>query len=82
MTDFWTIGPTAASMALGARGFSPREAEKLVRLRMRYARGEFRELSPAQRRQAYLLFLRWLFRHGKIDNGNAPPPDGGERSAA
>lgn len=60
MIDFWTIGPTAAALQLRARGFSPREAERLVRLKVRYERGEFRELTD----HAQWAFMRWLIQHG------------------
>lgn len=67
MTEFWTIGPTAAALALRAQGFSPREAERLVRLKLRYERGDFRELTDEQKR---LLFTRWLFEHGWLNEGS------------
>jgi len=66
MPDVWTFGPTAAARALRAFGFSPREAERLVALKIRYARGAFRELTAAQKR---LLFVRWLVEHGHLDEG-------------
>ena len=62
MIDFWTLGPTAAAYGLRARGFSPREAERLVALKLRYQRGEFRELTNHDR----LRFLRWLVEHGRF----------------
>jgi hypothetical protein len=42
MPDVWMIGPTAAARALRACGFSPRQAERLVELKLRYERGAFR----------------------------------------
>ena len=66
MPDVWTIGPTAAARALRACGFSPRQAECLVALKLRYERGAFRELTVSQKR---LLFLRWLVDHGRLDEG-------------
>lgn len=68
MTQFWAIGPTAAALGLRAQGFSPREAERLVTLKLRYVRGDFRELTDEQKR---LLFLRWLVEHGRF-NGDLP----------
>ena len=62
MIDFWTLGPTAAAFNLRARGFSPREAERLVALKLRYERGEFRELTEYDR----LCFVRWLVEHGRF----------------
>ena len=67
MTEFWTMGPTAAALGLRAQGFSPREAERLVRLKLRCERGEFRELTDQQKR---LLFARWLVEHGWLDEGS------------
>ena len=66
MPDVWTFGPTAAARALRAFGFSPRQAERLVALKMRYERGAFRELTTVQKR---LLFVRWLVEHGRIGDG-------------
>jgi hypothetical protein len=66
MNQFWTIGPTAAALSLRALGFSPRAAERLVKLKLGYDRGEFREVSDEQKR---LLFARWLFEHGRIGDG-------------
>lgn len=65
MTQFWTMGPTAAAFSLRAQGFSPRAAERLVKLKLGYDRGEFRELTSEQKR---LLFARWLFAHGRISD--------------
>ena len=81
MTDFWAIGPTAAAVILRTRGFSPHEAERLVRLKVRYLRGDFRELTPGQRRLAHLLFLRWLAQHGRFDDGEAARTTHDGRSA-
>lgn len=66
MRDIWSIGPTAAARALRACGFSPRQAECLIALKLRYERGAFRELTVAQNR---LLFVRWLVEYGRIDDG-------------
>ncbi|MDA8217877.1 MAG: hypothetical protein M0Z94_09710 [Dehalococcoidales bacterium] len=55
MTQFWTMGPTAAALSLRALGFSPREAERLVRLKLRCERGDFCELTGEQKR---VLFAR------------------------
>jgi hypothetical protein len=65
MTDLWRTGPTAAAFGLRALGFSPQQAERLVALKLRYQRGEFRELTDAHKR---LLFARWLFEHGRLSD--------------
>ena len=62
--DFWTVGPTAAALGLRTRGFSPQEAERLVRLKIRYERGEFRELTDHSR----WAFTRWLIQHGRLSD--------------
>lgn len=67
MRDVWAIGPTAAEHYLHRRGFTPREAQRLVALRLRYDRGEFRELTEQDR----LRFTRWLAQHGRFD-GDLP----------
>ena len=66
MSDFWTLGPTATALALRASGFSAREADRLVALRLRYLRGGFRELTDEQKR---LRFARWLVDHGQLNEG-------------
>ena len=81
MIDFWSLGPTAASLALRASGFSLRQADRLVRLKIRYARGEFRELTEAQRCLARLRFLRWLADRGRFDDGEPASHRIDERSA-
>jgi len=50
MPDVWMIGPTAAARALRACGFSARQAERLVELKLRYERGAFREMTAVQKR--------------------------------
>ena len=59
----WSVGASAAALALRGQGFSPREADRLVTLRQRYERGEFREVTDSQKR---LEFARWLVQHGKL----------------
>ena len=65
MPDAWMIGPTAAARALRACGFSSRQAERLVALKLRYERGAFREATAAQKR---LLFVRWLIEHHRLSD--------------
>ena len=63
LADLWTIGPTAAALALRTQGFTPQEATRLVELRRRYERGEFREIPIEQKRRE---FVRWLVEHGRL----------------
>jgi hypothetical protein len=65
MADVWTIGPTAAARALRACGFSPRQAERLVSLKLRYQQRACHERVVAQRR---LLFARWLVDRGHLSD--------------
>ncbi len=66
MRDVLTIGPTAAARALRACGFSPRQAERLVALKLWYERAAFHETTAAEKR---LLFVRGLVDHGRLDDG-------------
>jgi hypothetical protein len=68
MRDLWIIGPTAAAHSLRACGFSPRQADRIVTLKLRYDRGSFRELTVSQKR---ILFVRWLVEHGRLNAGQA-----------
>ncbi len=61
MSDLWMVGPTALAFGLCRHGFSLREAERLVAIRLRYVRGGYRELTEPQKR---LRFARWLVDHG------------------
>ena len=79
MIDFWSVGPSAAALSLRALGFSPREAERLVLLKVRYQRGDFQELSHGQKR---LLFARWLVEHGRLSEGEPAHGTGDAKSAA
>ena len=79
MTDFWTIGPTAAALRLRAHGFSPREAERLVALKWRHERRAFREMTEARKR---LRFARWLVEHGRLSDGEPARRERPEGSAA
>jgi len=65
MSDFWRFGPSAATMALRRMGFTSRQADRLVALKLRQLRGDL-ELTQAQKR---LRFARWLVRHGRIGEG-------------
>ena len=60
------VGPTALALGLRRLGFTPREAERLVALKLRYVRGGFREVTDAQKR---LLFVRWLVDNGQLSEG-------------
>jgi len=66
MRDIWSIGPTAATRALRACGVSPRQAERLVALKLQFDRSALLELTAARNR---LLFVRWLVESGRLDDG-------------
>jgi hypothetical protein len=66
MTDFWSVGPTRAALGLRVLGFTPREAERLVVLKIRYERGGFREVTEVSQEQKRLCFARWLVEHGRL----------------
>jgi hypothetical protein len=66
MKDSCTLSATAAMLGLQAQGFSPREAARLVRLKLRWARGQIREFTAEQKR---LLFIRWLVQQGRLTDG-------------
>jgi hypothetical protein len=76
MIDFWTLGPSAAAYGLRARGFSLREADRLVALKLRHERGEFRELTEYD----HLCFLRWRVEHGRYGGDLPYETAHGERS--
>ena len=50
MSDFWMIGLSGAALYLRANGFSWSESDRLLRLKLRYERGEFRELTDENKR--------------------------------
>jgi hypothetical protein len=79
MTDFWTVGPTRAMIGLRALGFTPREAERIVALKMRHERGGFRELTQERKR---LLFARWLVKHGRLTEWPLRRHETGQRKSA
>lgn len=60
MIDLWIAGPTALAIGLRRHGFPLREAERLVTLKLRYVRGDYRELTEPQKR---LRFAIWLVDH-------------------
>jgi hypothetical protein len=78
MRDVWAIGPTAAACHLRLRGFAPREAERLVALKIRYDRGELREITPEDRQR----FARYLVRHGWCNDDAPARPDRADRPLA
>ena len=59
----WNVRATAAALTLRTKGFSPREADRLVVLRQRYERGEFRDVPIEQKRKE---FAKWLVEHGRL----------------
>jgi hypothetical protein len=76
MPDVWAIGPTAAACHLRRRGFAPREAERLVALKIRYDRGEFHEITPRDRLTfgRYLVRAGWFDEHGPTRQSHDDPP--------
>ena len=69
MDDSCTLSATAAMLGLQAQGFSPREAERLVRLKLRVGRSQIRVFTAEQKR---LLFIRWLLQQGRLNEGDPP----------
>ena len=85
MPDIWSIGPTAAAHGLRAHGFSFEEANRLVDVLQRDARGAFPDLEGVDRKR--LLFACWLVDRRKLGNGQrrgwlAPEPELTEKPAA
>jgi hypothetical protein len=70
LPDFWALGPAAAAVGLRALGFSPREAERLVTLKLHYLRREFPEPTLEEKR---LRFARWLVDHGRLTDAIPGP---------
>jgi hypothetical protein len=62
MRDFWTIGLSGAALFLRTTGFSWQESDRLLQLKLRYERGDFREKTDEQKR---LEFAKWLVQHGR-----------------
>ncbi len=63
VSHVWRLGTAASRLALTHRGFSARETERLIALKMRYERGELRFVSDEDKR---LRFARWLVMHGYL----------------
>ena len=79
MSDFWTLGPAGAALHLRARGYSWPEAERLVRLKLRYDRGQSRETTDELNR---LHFATWLVDHGRLsDELPSSWREGGQQAA-
>jgi hypothetical protein len=62
MRDFWTVGLSGAALFLRTNGFSWQESDRLLQLKLRYERGDFREKTDEQKR---LEFAKWLVQHGR-----------------
>ena len=62
MRDLWSIGLSGAALFLRTNGFSWQEADRLLHLRLRYERGDYREKTDEQKR---LEFVKWLVQHGR-----------------
>lgn len=55
--------PFARHVLVHGYGFSPREADRLVALKIRFERGQLEYLSHQEKQ---LRFVRWLYLHGRI----------------
>ena len=69
--DLWALGPKAAAYRLCLNGFTPREAERLVALKLRLdrdPRGYERQTDEELRRG----FARWLVEHGRLTEWPTP----------
>jgi hypothetical protein len=66
-------------LGLQAQGFSSREAERLVRLKLRVGRSQIRVFTAEQKR---LLFIRWLVQQGQLNEREAPLAFDSEAPAA
>jgi hypothetical protein len=77
MIDFWMTRATASEFCLRLCGFSSTEAQRLVALRLRRERGEFREATETELR----CFARWLVEHGRLSDWT-PAEDGTADTAA
>ena len=65
MNDMWTFGLSGTTLYLRANGFSWRESDRLLRLRLRVERGDFDEKTDEQKR---LEFVKWLVQHGRFSD--------------
>jgi len=65
MRDLWSIGLSGAALFLRTNGFSWQEADRLLHLKLRYERGDFREKTDEQKR---LEFAKWLVHHGRYSD--------------
>jgi len=63
MSDFWTFGLSGAALYLRANGFSWRETDRLLRLKVRCERGELQEVTDEQKR---IEFAQWLVAHDRL----------------
>lgn len=59
MSDFWMIGLSGAALYLRANGFSWGESDRLLRLKLRYDRGEFRVMWTKPQITGRLLVREW-----------------------
>ena len=71
-----TPGPDATYAALpneqisllGKKDFNPQEMVRLIEARGRFVHGELHEWTSEYK---WLLFARWLYEHGRIDEGQS-----------
>ena len=79
MIEIWRMGPIAAAVALRGLGFSSREANRLVDLRLRRERGELDDPTDVQKQ---LCFVRWLVQNGRLSDGEPVSWGDSQRRAA
>jgi hypothetical protein len=79
MIEIWRMGPIAAAVTLRGLGFTPREANRLVELKLRCERGDLDDPTDTQKR---LLFVRWLVESGQLNEGEPVYWGDSQRSAA
>ncbi|MDP9352902.1 MAG: hypothetical protein M3P51_15380 [Chloroflexota bacterium] len=61
--------PVARRVLQYGYDFSPREAERLIALKIRYEGGKLQYKSPERK---HLEFYRWLVVHGRVDDDCRP----------
>lgn len=76
VSSVWQLGTAACRLALTRRGFSARETERLIALKIRYEGGKLHFVTHEDKR---LRFARWLVANGYLTDEII---EGEERSLA